>query len=184
MRLIRPTLVSLVLFTGICGLAYPLAVTGLARTFFPVQAKGDLSLIGQPFSDPKYFWGRPSATSPTPCNAAASSGSNLGPTNPALRDAVAARVTALKASDPANAAPIPIDLVTTSASGLDPHISPEAALWQVARVARIRHLSEEKIHALVNAHVEPRQWGVLGEPRVNVLLLNLALDKLASSPNN
>jgi K+-transporting ATPase ATPase C chain len=177
-----------VVLTLLTGVAYPLAVTGLAALAFPGRATGGLvvrdgapvgsALIGQAFSGPAYFWGRPSATGPYPYNAAASSGSNLGPSNPALVDAVQARTAALRAADPANTAPVPVDLVTASASGLDPHISPAAALYQVPRVARARGLSEETVRQLVGHHTEKRQLGVLGEPRVNVLLLNLALDYL------
>jgi len=177
-----------VLLSAITGLAYPLAVTGIAGAVFPEQAAGSLilqdgkpvgsSLIGQNFSDPKHFWGRPSATAPQPYNAAASSGSNQGPLNPALVDAVRGRVEALRAADPGNTAPIPTDLVSASASGLDPHISPAAALWQTGRVAKARGLPEAQIKALVDAHTEGRQWGLLGEARVNVLKLNLALDAL------
>jgi K+-transporting ATPase ATPase C chain len=186
MALFRPALSLLVLLTGLTGVAYPLVVTGLARVLFPSQAVGSLivrdgspvgsALIGQPFEDARYFWGRLSATAPFPYNAAASSGSNLGPLNPALEDAVSARVTALRAADPGNAKPIPVDLVTASGSGLDPHVSPAAAAWQVGRVARARGLSTATVEALVARHTEGRQWGFLGEPRVNVLALNLALD--------
>ena len=182
---IRPALVLLGAFTLLTGVAYPAAVTGVARVLFPRQATGSLirdgekirgsALIGQPFSGAGYFWGRPSATSPA-YNAAASSGSNLGPTNPALGQAVSERVAALRAADPSNTAPIPVDLVTASGSGLDPHISPAAAAWQVARVARARGLPEDRLQQLVAAHTEGRAFGVLGEPRVNVLTLNLALD--------
>jgi len=186
--LLRPALSLFVLLSAITGLAYPLAVTGIAGAVFPEQAAGSLilqdgkpvgsSLIGQNFSDPKHFWGRPSATAPQPYNAAASSGSNQGPLNPALVDAVRGRVEALRAADPGNTAPIPTDLVSASASGLDPHISPAAALWQTGRVAKARGLPEAQIKALVDAHTEGRQWGLLGEARVNVLKLNLALDAL------
>ena len=186
--LLRPALSLFVLLSAITGLAYPLAVTGIAGAVFPEQAAGSLilqdgkpvgsSLIGQNFSDPTHFWGRPSATAPQPYNAAASSGSNQGPLNPALVDAVKSRVEALRAADPGNTAPIPTDLVSASASGLDPHISPAAALWQAGRVAKARGLPEAQIKALVDAHTEGRQWGLLGEARVNVLKLNLALDAL------
>ncbi len=175
------------ILTVITGVAYPLLVTGIAQVLFPHQADGSLiagkdgkplgsELIGQPFSDPKYFWGRPSATSPQAYNGAASSGSNLGPTNPALMDQVKARIAALHAADPSQKAPVPVDLVTTSGSGLDPHISPAAALYQVERVAAARHLSAARVRALVHRCTEGRQLGILGEPRVNVLVLNLALD--------
>ncbi|MBP8265837.1 MAG: potassium-transporting ATPase subunit KdpC [Zoogloea sp.] len=186
--LLRPALSIFVLLSTVTGLAYPLAVTGVAGAAFPEQAAGSLilkdgkpvgsSLIGQNFSDPKHFWGRPSATAPQPYNASASSGSNQGPLNPALVDAVKGRIEALRAADPANGTPIPADLVTASASGLDPHISPAAAMWQVGRIAKARHLPEAQLSALVAAHTEGRQWGLLGEPRVNVLKLNLALDAL------
>jgi K+-transporting ATPase ATPase C chain len=168
------------------GILYPLFVTGVAQLIFPVQANGSLmvregkpigsELIGQPFDDPKYFWGRLSATPDFPYNSASSSGSNLGPSNPALVEAVKARVEALQKDDPGNKSPIPIDLVTASGSGLDPHISPAAALYQAPRVARARSVSEEQVRLLVGQFREPRQWGFLGEPRVNVLELNLALD--------
>jgi K+-transporting ATPase ATPase C chain len=183
---LRPALVSLALFTVITGLAYPALVTGIAQVFFRHQANGSLivqdgkvvgsSLIGQPFDDPKYFGSRPSATSPFPYNAAASSGSNQGPTNPDLIKAVQGRVDALRAADPGNTSPVPVDLVTASASGLDPHISPAAAFYQAGRVARARGLDEAKVRQLVARHIEGRQLGVLGEPRVNVLALNLALN--------
>lgn len=186
--LLRPALSLFVLLSAVTGLAYPLAVTGIAGAVFPEQAAGSLifkdgkpvgsRLIGQPFSDPGHFWGRPSATAPQPYNAAASSGSNQGPLNPALEDAVKGRIAALRAADPGNGASIPADLVTASGSGLDPHISPAAALWQLGRVARARGLPEAQVRALVDANTEGRQWGFLGEPRVNVLTLNLALDAL------
>ena len=182
----RAAVVALVLLTAITGIVYPVLVTAIAQLAFPYQANGSLvlrdgktvgsALVGQPFDDPKYFWGRPSATSPFPYNAGSSSGSNLGPTNPALIEAVQGRVDALRAADPGNTAPVPVDLVTASGSGLDPHISPAAALYQVARVARARKLDQAEVRKLVDAHVEARQLGVLGEPRVNVLALNLALD--------
>ncbi len=183
---IRPAIMMLVLLTIITGLLYPLAVTAIAQAAFPNQTNGSLllkdgkpvgsTLIGQPFDDPQYFWGRPSATRPFPYNAAASSGSNLGPASQALLAAVKARVEALHAADPGNTRPIPVDLVTASASGLDPHLSPAAALYQVPRVARTRGLSEETVRRLVAAYTEDRTFGILGEPRVNVLALNLALD--------
>jgi len=183
---LRPTIVLLASFTLITGVIYPLLVTGVAQTIFPHQANGSLiekdgrilgsELIGQAFADPKYFWGRLSATGPFPYNAAASSGSNLGPTNPALTEAVQARIDALRAADPGNTAPIPVDLVTASGSGLDPHISPAAANYQAPRVARARSLSEEQVQELIDRYTEGRQLGLLGEPRVNVLKINLALD--------
>ncbi len=182
----KTSLISLVLLTALTGVAYPLVVTGIAQVVFPKQANGSLivqdgkvvgsELIGQQFADPKHFWGRASATSPYPYNAAASSGSNQGPTNPALADAVAARVKALKDADPANTKPVPVDLVTASASGLDPHISIAAADYQVDRVAKARGLDAARVRKLVARHTEGRQWGFLGEPRVNVLALNLDLD--------
>jgi K+-transporting ATPase ATPase C chain len=181
-------MLSLLLLTVITGVAYPLLVTGIAQLLFPEQATGTLivldgkavgsSLIGQPFDDPRYFWGRLSATAPFAYNAGASSGSNLGPMNPALFKAVQDRVAALHAADPGNPQAIPVDLVTASGSGLDPHISPAAALYQVRRVARARGLDEAAVRQLVERHVEGRQFGLLGEPRVNVLALNLALDAL------
>ncbi len=187
-KMIRPALVLFVLLSAITGLLYPLTVTGVAQAVFPQQANGSLvlqggkpvgsALIGQAFSDPRYFWGRPSATTPTPYNAAASTGANQGPLNPALAEAVQARVAALRAADPGNAAPVPLDLVTTSASGLDPHTSPAAALWQSPRVARLRGLAPAQVEQLIARHTEAPLWGLIGEPRVNVLALNLALDAL------
>lgn len=186
--LLKPALLMLLVLTLVTGVAYPLLVTGMAQLVFPNQANGSLiyqnakpvgsALIGQPFDDPKYFWSRLSATGPFPYNAAASSGSNLGPTNEALMKAVEARVQALRLADSSNTQPIPVDLVTASGSGLDPHISPAAALYQVPRVARARNLEESVVRRLVEKHSEGRQWEFLGEPRVNVLKLNLALNEL------
>ena len=185
---IRPALVSLGIFTLLTGFAYPLVVTGVAQAAFPHQANGSLivrdgksvgsSLIGQPFSDPGYFWGRPSATGPVAYNGGSSSGSNQGPTNPALADAVKARIQALRDADPGSTAAVPVDLVTASASGLDPHISPAAAEYQVRRVARARGLPETAVREIVAAHTRGRTLGVIGEPVVLVLPLNLALDAL------
>lgn len=183
---LRPAFVLFVLLSLITGLLYPLAVTGVAQIAFPEAANGSLvvkdgrlvgsSLIGQAFGDPKHFWSRPSATSPMPYNAANSAGSNQGPMNPALADAVKARVEALRAADPGNTAPVPVDLVTASASGLDPHISAAAADYQVTRVARVRGLPEPRVRELVAQHTETAALGFIGEARVNVLHLNLALD--------
>ncbi len=192
---LRPAIVILVLLTLVTGVAYPLLVTGIAQVVFHDQANGSLlkadgkvigsELIGQPFDDPKYFFSRGSATGPGPYTsgegAGASSGSNLGPLNPALHDAVKARIDALHAADPDNKAPVPVDLVTASASGLDPHISVAAAMYQVARVAKVRNIPKERIRVLVNLikeHTQDQTFGLLGEPRVNVLTLNLALDAL------
>jgi potassium-transporting ATPase KdpC subunit len=185
--LLRPMLVLFLLLTLVTGLAYPLVVTAIGKLVFPDQVAGSLvfhngttigsSLIAQSFQEPKYFWGRLSATSPMPNNAQASGGSNFGPTNPALLVAVTARIAALKLADPENAAPIPVDLVTASGSGLDPEVSPAAALYQVSRVARARQLHVQTVRALVIAHIEGPQWGIFGEPRVNILQLNLALDR-------
>lgn len=186
---LKPACVMLAIFTVLTGMVYPAAVTGLAQALFPGQANGSLirdrdgrlqgsRLIGQPYSDPGLFWGRPSATAPYPYNAGASGGSNQGPLNPALKDAVQARIQALREADPGNTAPVPVDLVTASASGLDPQISPAAAEYQVGRVARARHLAPQTVRDLVSRHTEDRQWGVLGEPRVNVLELNLELAAL------
>ena len=183
---LRSALMMCFILTILTGVAYPLAVTAIAQLLFPHQANGSLiyqdgkpigsTLIGQPFDDPKYFWGRPSATAPFPYNAAASSGSNLGPANPALTEAVKTRVAALKAVDPGNDAPVPVDLVTASGSGLDPHISSASAEYQVRRVARARGREEAFVRTVVRQHTEGRQFGMLGEPRVNVLALNLGLD--------
>jgi K+-transporting ATPase ATPase C chain len=185
-RLIRNALTMLVVMTVITGLIYPMVATGVAQVLFPHQANGSLierdgrpigsELIGQNFDDPKYFWGRPSATTPQPNNGTASNGSNLGPTNTALRDAVQQRIDALRKADPANTMPVPVDLVTASGSGLDPEISPAAAQYQVTRVARVRHLSEQQVQTLVAQATQGRQLGLFGEPRVNVLQLNLSLD--------
>jgi K+-transporting ATPase ATPase C chain len=185
---LRPALTMLLLLTVLTGLIYPLAVTGLAQVFFSDQANGSLmvredkvigsKLIGQYFDKPEYFWGRPSATAQFPYNAAASGGSNLGPTNPVLIETVKARVAVLRTADPSNDSLIPVDLVTVSGSGLDPHISPAAALYQVKRVACARGLDQTIVQKLVVQHTEERQFGLLGERRVNVLQLNLALDSL------
>jgi K+-transporting ATPase ATPase C chain len=187
MQLTRPLLVIFALLTALTGFAYPALVTGVGVWLFPAEVNGSLvardgvtvgsALIGQSFQDPKYFWGRLSATAPMPDNAAASGGSNFGPLNPALGEAAQARVAALRAADPDNAQPIPVDLATASGSGLDPHVSPAAILYQVTRVARARHLDPAVVRRLALAHVEGRQWGVFGEPRVNVLMLNLDLDR-------
>jgi K+-transporting ATPase ATPase C chain len=187
-RLIRPAISLLMLMTVLLGIVYPLVITGAAKLVFPHQAEGSLiykdgrligsTLIGQSFSDPKYFWGRPSATSPQPYNGLASSGSNLGPLNPALLDGVKANAKALHDADPDNQRPIPVDLVSASASGLDPEISPAAANYQAARVARARNLPLEQVEALIRAHERGRLLGFMGEPRINVLEANLALDRL------
>jgi potassium-transporting ATPase KdpC subunit len=189
---LRPALVGLFIFTVLTGVLYPALVIGVSQTFFPKKANGSpiykngvmagSELIGQPFSDPHYFWSRPSATSPFQYNAAASSGSNLGPTNPALEQAVSDRIKALRKDDQNNKLPVPIDLVTASGSGLDPHISPAAASYQISRVARLRGLKEEDVSRLVMENTEGRQFGVLGEIRVNVLRLNLSLDVLDKKP--
>ncbi len=188
---LRTAAVSIVVFTVLTGLLYPLAITGLAQMIFPWQANGSLirkngrivgsALIGQPFSSPKYFWSRPSATVPFPYNAAASSGSNFGPTNPALIREVETRIDSLKKADPGNTRPIPVDLVTSSGSGLDPEISIAAAMYQVPRVARVRDMSVAEVRALVSKYTEGRAFGFLGAPGVNVLKLNLALDRLQNS---
>ena len=185
--LLRNAIVLLLLLTAITGVAYPAVVGGLGHLLFPHEAGGSIverdgkpvgsSLIGQSFTDPRYFWSRPSATTPASNNGASSSPSNQGPTNPALTDAVKQRIAALQAADPGNQAPVPVDLVTASGSGLDPEISPAAAEYQLARVARLRGLAQAKVRELVAAHTQGRQFGVLGEPRVNVVQLNLALDQ-------
>jgi len=186
--LFRPAIVLFLILTGITGIVYPLVVTGIAQVVFPSQAGGSLivkegkpvgsSLIGQSFSDRKAFWGRPSATSPQPYNGTASGGSNLGPLNPALTDGIKSRIEALQAVDPTNKAPIPVDLVTASASGLDPDISLAAAYYQLPRVARERGLAPDAVRSIIAAHARGKLLGILGEPRVNVLDLNLALDAL------
>ena len=187
-KLLRQSLLMLLVMTVITGVLYPLAVTGLAQVLFPRQANGSLvekngkpvgsALVGQSFTAPKYFWGRPSATAPMADNGQASGGSNLGPSNPTLTAAAKQRIDALRQADPGNAAPVPVDLVTASGSGLDPQISPAAARYQAARVARLRGLPVARVQALVDEYTSGRQFGVLGEPRVNVLELNLALDAL------
>jgi K+-transporting ATPase ATPase C chain len=186
LRELKPALILLLLLTVITGLIYPLVVTGIAQTIMSHPANGSLierdgkaigsELIGMPFAGPTYFWSRPSATSPYAYNASASSGSNQGPTNPALTDAVTARIKALRDADPGNTASVPVDLVTASGSGLDPHISPAAAQYQINRVAKARGMDSSKVQALVAQYTEARQFSFLGEPRVNVLKLNLALD--------
>jgi potassium-transporting ATPase KdpC subunit len=186
--LIRPALVLFLLLTALTGIVYPLLITALARVLFPAQAAGSLivsdgqvvgsQLIGQSFSDPKYFWGRPSATTPQPYNGLASGGSNLGPLNPALAESIRPRIEALRAADPGNRAAVPVDLVTASASGLDPEISLAAARYQVARVARVRGLPVADVQAVLAPYAHGRFLGLFGEPRVNVLELNLALDRL------
>ncbi|VVE62991.1 potassium-transporting ATPase subunit C [Pandoraea anapnoica] len=187
--LLRPMLSLFVVLSVITGLVYPLVVTGIGRAAFSREAAGSLiykdgkavgsTLIGQNFDEPKYFWGRLSATSPNPNNATASGGSNLGPLNPALADAVKGRIAALREADPSAQLPVPADLVTASGSGLDPEISPAAADYQVARVAKARGLTPEVVRDLIARNTQGRQWGIFGEPRVNVLKLNLALDGLA-----
>ncbi|MCX5908900.1 MAG: potassium-transporting ATPase subunit KdpC [Deltaproteobacteria bacterium] len=188
---LKPVFMVFLLLTVVTGIVYPLLVTGVAQLVFPGKANGSIlgkegrpigsELMGQPFDDPKYFWGRLSATPDFPYNSASSSGSNLGPSNPALLEAVKARLDALQKADPGNGLSVPIDLVTSSGSGLDPHISPAAAFYQLTRVTRTRGLSEEQVRRLVEQLTEPRQWGFLGEPRVNVLKLNLALDRLQAN---
>lgn len=189
--ILRPALVVFAALSLVTGLAYPFLTRGVAAAVFPHEAAGSLikqgdkvvgsALIGQSFSSPQYFWGRPSATAPMPYNAAASGGSNLGPRNPALAEAIQARIAALKAADPENPTPVPVDLITASGSGLDPHISPAAASYQAARVARARHLPREQVDALIQANTEKPWLGVLGDPVVNVLMLNLALDQLGTA---
>jgi potassium-transporting ATPase KdpC subunit len=186
--LIRPAVILVVILTVITGLIYPVVLTGIAQLVWPSKAGGSLivkdgkaigsSLVGQSFSDQKYFWSRPSATGAWPYNGLASAGSNQGPLNPALTDAVKSRIEALRVADPTNTAPVPIDLVTASGSGLDPHISVAAANYQAARVARVRGLKPEAVQTLIAAHTQERFLGIIGEPRVNVLQLNLALDTL------
>lgn len=183
----RPTLVVFGVLTVVTGVLYPFAATGLAQAAFPSQANGSIverqgkavgsALIGQAFTSPQYFWGRPSATGPMANNAGGSSGSNLGPNNPAQLEAVKGRIAALKAADPANQAAIPVDLVTASGSGLDPEISIAAAQYQVARIAAIRKMTPQSVREKIDAHTEKQYWGFFGEPRVNVLALNLALDE-------
>ncbi|ARP96059.1 potassium-transporting ATPase subunit KdpC [Bordetella genomosp. 13] len=190
--LLRPAVMLFVLLSVITGLVYPLLTTGVAGVLFPRQASGSLierdgqvvgsELIGQSFGSPGYFWSRPSATATMAYNGAASGGSNLGPTNPALAQAVQERIAALRAVDPANAAPVPVDLVTASGSGLDPHISPAAADYQAGRVARARGMSEDAVRELVRAHTDEPWLGLIGDPAVNVLRLNLALDRAAPEP--
>ncbi|MCC6847770.1 MAG: potassium-transporting ATPase subunit KdpC [Deltaproteobacteria bacterium] len=190
MNQLKPAVLSLVMLTLVTGVAYPLAVTGIAQVLFPFQANGSLiargdavvgsTLVGQPFDDPKYFWSRPSATGPMAYNGAVSSGSNLGPLSDDLTTAVQGRIEALRAADPGNTAPVPIDLVTASGSGLDPNISPAAARYQAGRVARIRNVPEAAVLSLVAQHTRGRQWGFFGEPVVDVLPLNLAVDELGT----
>jgi potassium-transporting ATPase KdpC subunit len=187
-KILLPSLLTLLVFSVLTGLIYPFLVSGISALCCEQQAQGSLirrnerlvgsSLIGQPFDDPKYFWPRPSATTPQPYNGASSAGSNLGPTNPAQLDAVRNQLAALQQADPGNKSAVPVDLVTASGSGLDPHISPAAAEYQLLRVARARGIDPQRLRSLVAAHTQARQWAVLGEPRVNVLQLNLALDEL------
>lgn len=191
LRYLRPVLVFLGLFTLLTGVLYPLLVTAVAQTFFPHQANGSLieregiivgsELIGQSFDDPAYFWGRPSLTQPYPYNAAASAGSTIAPSNPELMERGAARIAALEMADPTNMQPVPVDMVTASGSGLDPHISLAAAEYQIDRVARVRGWDTAVVHQLVTEHAEGRTFGLLGEPRINVLRLNLALDALTAA---
>jgi potassium-transporting ATPase KdpC subunit len=187
-KILLPSLLSLLVLSVLTGIVYPLVVTGIATLCCARAAEGSLilqgdrlvgsALLGQPFDNPKYFWSRPSATTPQPYNGVSSTGSNLGPTNPAQIDAVNMHLAALQRADPANTLPVPVDLVTASGSGLDPHISPAGAEYQVTRVARARGLDPERLRGLIAAHTQSQQWGVFGEPRVNVLELNLALDAL------
>ena len=187
---LRPAFVIFAVLTALTGIAYPMVVTGIGQVAFPEQAAGSLilrdgkpvgsSLIGQNFSDPKYVWGRPSATGPMPYNASNSSGSNQGPLNPSLTDAVKGRIDASRAANPGNTAPVPVDLVTASASGLDPHVSVAGALYQAARVAKARNLPLPQVQQLIEKHTEGKLFGFLGEPRINVLQLNLALDRAGS----
>ncbi len=187
-KMIRNAVMTLIVQTALTGIIYPLAITGITQAVFPAKANGSIiikdgkpvgsALIGQQFDGPKYFWGRPSATTPYPYNGSSSSGSNLGPNNPALMDAVKARIAALHAADPGNRNPIPVDLVTSSGSGLDPAISPAAALYQAGRVARARGLDEAKVLGLIQANTSGRFLGIFGEPAVNMLKLNLALDEI------
>ncbi|HSH98524.1 MAG: potassium-transporting ATPase subunit KdpC [Methylophilaceae bacterium] len=188
---LRPAIALFLGLTLITGAIYPLLTTGIGKAFFPQQTQGSLikkegnvvgsTLIGQNFTGPKYFWGRPSATGPYPNNAAASSGSNQGPLNPVLMDAVNGRIAALKQADPDNKLPVPVDLVTASASGLDPEISPAGAIYQIDRVAKTRGFTPEQVTELVQKHIQGRQFGILGEPRVNVLALNIALDETSTT---
>jgi K+-transporting ATPase ATPase C chain len=194
LRIVFSAVALLIVFTIITGLVYPLVVTGLAQLFFPFQANGSIIirdskpvgsiLIGQHFDDPKYFWGRPSATQPYPYNAFSSSGSNLGQSNPSLLKTVQVRILRLKAADPDNDKLMPVDLITSSGSGLDPHISPAAAYYQAQRVARVRGIDKDMVFALIVAYTDKRQFGIFGEPNVNVLKLNLALDELQKKINN
>jgi len=185
---IRTAVLLFAVMTLLTGIVYPFAIMGLAQALFPQQANGSLikineektasELVGQPFSGPRYFWGRPSATMPVPYNGASSAGSNLGPSNPALKEAIRKRIAALPAADRKNKLPVPVDLVTASGSGLDPHISPAAALYQAPRVAKARGIDERKVAELVRMHIQDRQFGILGEPTVHVLHLNMALDAM------
>lgn len=187
-HLIRTAFLLFGVMTFLTGIVYPFAVTGLAQLLFPQQANGSLikineektasELVGQPFSEPRYFWGRPSSTTPFTYNGSSSAGSNLGPSNPALKEAIRKRIVALLAADRENSLPIPVDLVTSSGSGLDPHISPAAAFYQVPRIAQTRGIDERKVAELVRTHIQDRQFGILGEPTVQVLHLNMVLDAM------